>query len=318
MHNVGKQDEMAGTGERAAGLSRRRLIQISTGGAVMAAMGVGKLMAQAPAGGAAAPAASSEPLKLKGNIKQGVSLWSAGMPLEELCKQCNRLGLKGVDLVGVKDYPTLKKYNLVSSMSNSYGLNIPKGFNRTENHETCITAIKKNIDDCVANGYPNVICFSGNRAGMSDEDGAKNCIEGLKKVAGYAEKNKILVCMEYLNTKNHADYMCSNSAWAFKVLKAVGSPNVKLLYDIYHAAMMDENIMKDIEENIDFIGHFHTAGKPGRNDINDTQTIKYPEIMKLIAAKKFTGFVSHEFNPKKKGVPAAIAALEEAVKICDV
>ena len=254
-----------------------------------------------------------------GRIKQSVCQWCYGKLTktaenrENFYKAVAALGLKGVDLTGPGDWPAMKKHGLVCSMVSSHG--IPKGFNRKENHAECIAAVKKGIDLAAEHGWPNVICFSGNRAGMSDEEGAKNCIEGLKQVIGYAEEKKITLCMELLNSKrNHKDYMCDHTAWGVEVCKGVGSPRMKLLYDIYHMQIQEGDVIATIKENFQYIGHFHTGGVPGRNEIDETQELDYPPIMRAIADLKYDGFVGQEFIPKRD----PLISLVQAVKICNV
>jgi hydroxypyruvate isomerase len=277
----------------------------------------------------AAPA--EETLELKGHIKQSASKWCyRGVPFNELCQAAKRFGMVGLDLLGPGQFKTVKEHGLVCTMTscNSIG----RGFNRPEHHEGLIKNLRGAIDATSAAGFRNVIAFSGNRKGMADDVGLKHCAEGLKKIVGQAEKRNVVICMEYLNTKNHRDYMCSDSQWAFDLVKAVGSPSFKILYDIYHVAMMEakivpgpdgkkvakHNIIELIQKNIDAIGHFHTGGYPGRHDLDDTQLLDYPAIMKAIVETKFDGYVAHEFVPKAKDKAGKLAALKQAVLLCDV
>lgn len=262
---------------------------------------------------------SAAPATGGGRIKQSVCQWCYGKQTktpedrEQFYAAVAALGIKGVDLTGPSDWPAMKKHGLVCSMVPSHG--IGKGFNRKENHASCIEAVKKGIDQAAENGWQNVICFSGNRAGLGDEEGAKTCIEGLKQIVGYAEEKKITLCMELLNSKrNHKDYMCDHTAWGVTVCKGVGSPRMKLLYDIYHMQVQEGDVIATIKENFQYIGHFHTAGVPGRNEIDETQELDYPPIMRAIADLKYDGFVGQEFIPKRD----ALASLAQAVKLCDV
>ena len=296
-------------------ISRRSLLQVAGGAAAFAAMGLGLARAE-EAKPAAAPAAGPAPAgaPLKGRIKQSVSKWCFGkIALDQFCQDIQKMGLKAVDLLGPKDFPTLKKYNMVCTMVNSH--NIPKGFNRKENWEECSKKVRSAIEAAAEYGYPNVICFSGNRAGMDDKTGADNCVEGLKKLAPFAEEKKVTICIELLNSKSHKDYMCDSSAWAADVCKRTGSPRIKFLYDIFHSAMMGEDIIPTFQKHVEFIGHVHTGGYPGRNEIDSSQKLDYPAIMKAIAASKYDGWVAHEFIPKSKD---PLKSLAEAVKICDV
>ena len=288
--------------------------------------------AAAPLALARRSAAAPEPIKRKGNIRHSVSKWCYRMPLEKLAQECVRLGIPSIELLRPNAFPTLKKHGLVCAMVSTHG--IGRGFNRKENHEGCIKAVRDGIDAAAAAGHPNVICFSGNRGGMADDVGLKNCAEGLKKIVGYAETKGVTICMEYLNSKQHKDYMADGGKWCFDLVKAVGSPRFKILYDIYHAAMMEakivtktdpatgekkkvaeHNLIEEITQNIEAIGHFHTGGFPGRNEIDDTQLLDYSAIMKAIAATSFKGYVGQEFVPKRKD---KIASLAQAIDICDV
>jgi len=296
-------------------LSRRGLLHGLAGAAALAALGPCRVAWA----GEAQPRKDAAPLTpLKGRIKQSVSKWCFGkIPWAEFCPAILAMGIKGVDLVGPGDFATLKKYGLVATMiSVGGGMSIAKGFNRKENHEMCLAALRKAIEAAAENWYPNVICFSGNRGGLDDATGADNCAEGLKKIAPFAEEKNVTICLELLNSKvDHKGYMADNTAWAVDVCKMVGSPRVKLLYDIYHMAIMGDKPEEVIPKNIKYIGHFHTGGVPGRNEIDSTQTLDYAAIMKVIAATKYDGWVAHEFLPKSK---EPLKSLAEAVRICDV
>jgi len=285
--------------------TRRQVLQTVAGAAALTV--AGPLLSQSWAAG------------LKGKINHSVCLWCYGgflaqakMNLDQFAEACAKLGLKSIELTTPDQWPTLKKHNLICAMTSSHS--ITKGFNRIENHEECIDKVKKGIEDSAAAGYPNVICFSGNRAGMDDQQGLANSIAGLKKVAGYAEKKKVTICLEFLNSHNHGDYMADSTKWCVGLVQGVGSPRVKVLYDIYHAGMMKEDILADIKEHHDCWGHYHTGGVPGRNEIDDTQTLDYTKILKAIADTNFQGYVAQEFIPKRKD---ALKSLEQAVGICD-
>jgi hydroxypyruvate isomerase len=261
-----------------------------------------------------------EAAERKGRIKQSVCLWcynkylkAHNMDLDGFADHCAKLGLKSIELVGPKDWPTLEKHGLVCAMTPSHG--ITKGLNRIENHEECLSKVRESIDQCAEAGFPNVITFSGNREGLDDEEGLKNCVIGLKKIAGYAEAKKVTVCLEYLNSIDHKDYMADRTAWCVRLVQAVGSPRVKVLYDIYHAAMMKEDPLKDINAHADCWGHYHTGGMPGRNEIDSSQTLDYTALMKAIAESGYQGYVGQEFVPKNED---ALKSLADAVKICDV
>jgi hydroxypyruvate isomerase len=286
-------------------LSRRTLLRTLAGAAAAATLPLGNL---------------SWAADLKGRIQQSVCLWcyngylkKNNMDLDQFAAFAAKLGLKSIELVGPDQWPTLKKHGLICAMSSSHS--IPKGLNRIENHDECLAKIRKSIDDTADAGFPNVICFSGNREGMDDEEGLKNCVIGLKKVAGYAEAKKVTICMEFLNSVNHKDYMADTTQWCAKLVHQVGSPRVKILYDIYHAGMMKEDPLADIKNHADCWGHYHTGGLPGRNEIDDTQTLDYRKLMQAIVDTGYTGYVGQEFIPKR---PDALKSLEQAVGICDV
>ncbi len=270
----------------------------------------GALASKAPALGIA----EVERMVKNGRINQAVSRWCYGkLSLDELCEVCKKMGIKGIDLLGPKDLPTLKKHGLVCSMIETHGLT--KGLNRPENHAECLAKIRSAIDAAAEYSFPNVITFPGNRQGLSDEEGIKNSVAALKQIVGYAEEKKVTICLEYLNSKvNHKDYMFDNMKWGVEVCKAVGSQRVKILYDIYHAQIMEGDIIRTIRTYKDYIGHYHTAGNPGRNEIDDTQELYYPAIMRAVVETGFTGYVAHEFTPKRD----PLQSLADAVRICDV
>jgi hydroxypyruvate isomerase len=255
----------------------------------------------------------------KGRIRHSVCLWCYDafmkrekMSLDAFAEACVKLGLKSIELVTPDKWPILKKHGLICAMTKSHP--IPKGFNRVANHAQCGEIVRKGIDASAEAGYPNVICFSGNRAGMDDKEGLANCIAGLKGLAGYAEKKKVTICLEFLNSHNHKDYMADSTKWCVDFVHGVGSPRVKVLYDIYHAGMMKENIIADIKEHHDCWGHYHTGGVPGRHEIDETQTLDYAKIFKTIAATGFQGYAAQEFSPKRED---ALKSLDQAIGICD-
>jgi hydroxypyruvate isomerase len=257
--------------------------------------------------------ASAQPRK--GRLKQGVARWCfSKWSIEELCANAARIGIQGIDLVEPADWPVLKKHGLVPSIISGGGT-IPVGFNRKENHDKLVEGLRANIALAAAEGIPNVITFSGNRQGLPDHEGLQNCVAGLDRIKGYAEEKGVTVCMELLNSKvNHKDYQCDHTAWGVEVIRRVNSPRVKLLYDIYHMQIMEGDIIRTIRENIQYIGHFHTGGKPGRNEIDGTQELNYRAIAQAVADLGFTGFFSHEFVPKRD----PLQSLREAVEICEV
>lgn len=264
-----------------------------------------------------AGAVNMEPIEsvvTRGRIQQSVSRWCyKKWSLDELCQVSKRLGLKAIDLLGPKDFATVKKHGLVVSMVSSHALK--NGLADKQFHADCLAKLRDAIDAASAAGFPNVISFSGNRRGIPDDVGVENAVSALKQIVGYAEKKQVNIVLEYLNSKvNHKDYMFDNIAWGVEVCKRVGSERVKILYDIYHAQIMEGDIIRTIQDYGAYIGHYHTGGNPGRNEIDETQEIFYPAIMKVIADSGFKGYVAHEFVPK--GDP--LAALTNATQLCDV
>ncbi len=250
----------------------------------------------------------------KGRIKQAASRWCYNkIGLEQLCVASVQIGLKGLDLLDPKDFPLLKKHGLVCTMTNTHGLAV--GLNDKKNHESCLAKVREAIEATSEYGFPNVITFPGNRRGIPDDVGVERTVEALKQVAGLAEKKKVNICLEYLNSKvNHKDYMFDNMAWGVEVCKRVGSDRIKILYDIYHAQIMEGDIIRTIRDYHQYIGHYHTGGNPGRNEIDETQELYYPAIMKAIVETGYKGYVAHEFIPKRD----PLTSLAEAVKLCDV
>jgi hydroxypyruvate isomerase len=255
--------------------------------------------------------------KLKYHINHSVCKWCYGkIPLEEFCQAGKKIGLQSVELLVVDDFPTLKKHDLVCAMVSGVPGGITEGLNRVENHDKIVEYFEKTTPVVAEHGYPNIICFSGNRKGMSDEQGLENCAIGLKRIAPIAEKHKVTVCMELLNSKHdHKDYMCDHTPWGVELVKRVGSERFKLLYDIYHMQIMEGDMIATIRENHKYIAHYHTGGVPGRGEIDDSQEINYPTVMKAIIDTGFKGFVAQEFVPKR---PDVLASLKQGVEICDV
>jgi len=263
---------------------------------------------------------TAEDYRLRGNINHSVCWWTYNfLPLDELCQVVKKIGFNAIDLVGPKDWPTLQRYGIYSSMCNGAEINLIDGWAHTEFHSTLIKNYTEHIDLVAKAGYKNLICFSGNRRGMDDETGLKNCVAGLKQVIGLAEKNNVMIQMELLNSKvNHKDYMCDKTPWGVELVKRIGSPNFKLLYDIYHMQIDEGDVIRTIKDNQQYLGHYHTGGVPGRHIIDETQELYYPAIMKAILETGFKDYVAQEFVPDQKDNEAKIAALKKAVKICDV
>tara|TARA_B100001057_G_scaffold93837_1_gene90194 strand:+ start:2103 stop:2999 length:897 start_codon:yes stop_codon:yes gene_type:complete len=256
-------------------------------------------------------------INMKGNINHSVCKWCySQISLEEFASGVKSIGITGIDLIGPDQWPVLKKHGLTSSMCNGAEISLTEGWNDKQYHAILVDSYLKHIDLVAAAGYTNLICFSGNRRAIDDETGMDNCTEGLKKIMGRAEKKGVIIQMELLNSKvDHKDYMCDNSSWGFELCRRVGSSNFKLLYDIYHMQINEGDIIRTINENHQFIGHYHTAGVPGRNEIDQSQELFYPAIMKAIVDSGFKGFVAQEFIPKNK---QPMQSLENAIMICDV
>jgi hydroxypyruvate isomerase len=255
--------------------------------------------------------------KTGGRLTQSVSRWCFGKwSLDELCSQAARIGYRGIDLLGPSDWPTVRKHGLVCPLAMLGGpVTIEKGLNRVENHGPILDALAKGIDLAAEAGVPNIVCFSGNRAGMSDEEGLEDCARALRQIAPHAERKGVTLCVELLNSKvDHKDYMCDHTAWGVALVKRVGSPRVKLLYDIYHMQVMEGDVIRTIRESIGSIAHFHTAGVPGRHEIDGRQELNYPAICRAIVDTGYTGFLAQEFVPTDE----PLRALEDAFRICDV
>src|SRR5215467_184998 len=266
-----------------------------------------------------AMAQTPAPPKAKGKLKQTVTagVFPRGMPFEETCQIAAKMGIVGYDLRGPQDGPILKKYGLISTMYPGPGGTIPDALNRKENHDRLEKLMHAAIDEAVANGVPSIITFSGNRRGMADAEGADHCVTFLNKVKAHAEDKGIVICMEYLNSKvNHKDYMFDHIAWGVDVMKRVNSPRVKILYDIYHAQIMDGDIVRNIREHFQWIGHFHTGGNPGRHEIDETQELNYRFIAQAIADLGYAGYVAHEYSPAPGRDPAS--SLKRALEIFEV
>jgi hydroxypyruvate isomerase len=291
-------------------MSRRSALRKAAGGTVALAAAANlspRLQAAEAAVGA----------NLKGRINHSVCRWCYGkVSLDDLCRAAKEMGIQSIDLMEEKDFDTLKKYDLICAMVSGVPGGITSGLNRTENHDKIVAFFEHICPAAAERGYPNIICFSGNRKGMSDEQGLENCAAGVKRIVPIAEKHKVTVCMELLNSKHdHHDYMCDHTPWGVELCKRVGSERFKLLYDIYHMQIMEGDMIATIRDNHQCITHYHTGGVPGRGEIDETQEINYPAVMKAIVNSGFKGFVAQEFVPKRADV---IASLKQGVGICDV
>ncbi len=282
-------------------MTRRTFVPLAAGAAVI---------------GAAAGAAA-EPHK--GRLKQCVTsgVFGKGKTLQENAPVAARLGAVGFDLIGPDGWPTLKQYGLIPTMVPGFGGTIPDALNRSENHARIEASMRQGLDLCAKERAPNLITFSGNRRGMSDEEGMDNCALFLNKIKSQAEDKGVTICIELLNSKvNHKDYMCDHAKWGVELMKRVNSPRVKLLYDIYHMQIMDGDIVRTIRENIEYLAHFHTGGNPGRHEIDGTQELNYHFIAQAIADTGFSGYIAHEYTPAPGHDP--IQSLESALTICEV
>jgi hydroxypyruvate isomerase len=255
--------------------------------------------------------------KLKGAVNHSVCRWCYNdIPLEDLCKAAKKIGLQSIELTGPDEWPILKKYGLTSAMPNGAGKGIADGFNDPNLHEELIKSYAEIIPKVASAGLKQIICFSGNRKGLDDEKGLENCAIGLKKLMPIAEKYKVTMVMELLNSKvDHKDYQCDHTAWGAALCDKVCSDRFKLLYDIYHMQIMEGDVIATIQKYQQYISHYHTGGVPGRNEIDKTQELNYPAIMKAIVETGFKGYVAQEFIPKRED---KIASLTQGVEICDV
>ena len=292
--------------------SRRKVIKNMIAGSAALVAGGSALSSYSP------HPKSENTLKLKGNINHSVCRWCyEKIPFEEFCQQVKGLGMGAIDLVAPKDWPLLQKYGLYSSMCYVDGdVSLTKGFADASNHSKLIAQYLEVFPLMVKAGYKDVICFSGSRAGMDDETGWSNCVKGLKEIMPAAEKQGLTVHMELLNSKvNHKDYMCDHTVWGVTLCKKLGSPNFKLLYDIYHMQIDEGDVIRTIQDYNEYLGHYHTGGVPGRHEIDETQELFYPAIMRAIYKTGFKGYVAQEF------IPAAtdkIDSLKKAIQICDI
>lgn len=291
--------------------NRRTLLKTLAAGTV--ALPVSKVFA-----GEMSKSDMNKPYKLKGNINHSVSRWTFNyLSLDELCEAVKKLEFNAIDLVGPKDWPTLQKHGIYSSMCYTAGKNdLYNGLNDPANHEELIKEYLETIPIMAKAGYKNLICFTGARRGMDDETGMKNCKAALEKILPTAEKNGVTMVMELLNSKiDHKDYMCDHVEWGAELCKRVASENFKLLFDIYHMQIQEGDIIRNITDYHQYIAHYHTGGIPGRHEINNTQELYYPAVMRAIVATGYKGYVAQEFMPT---YPNKLDSLKEAIQICDV
>jgi len=280
-----------------------------------AAVGVMAGAALSSTGGAARAQDTAGEAPLKGRLRQSVCKWCySKMSLDDLCRHAAAIGLRSVELLGPDEWPVVKQHGLTCAMANGPS-GIGRGWNRPQDHDKLVAKSEELLPKVADEGLPNMIVFSGNRAGLPDDEGIANCAVGLKRIMPLAERQGVTVCMELLNSKrNHKDYQCDHTLWGVELVKRVGSDRFKLLYDIYHMQIMEGDVIATIQENIAHIGHFHTGGVPGRNELDDTQELNYRRIAQAIVDAGFTGFLGQEFIPKRDPVES----LRQAARICDV
>lgn len=266
--------------------------------------------------GVAAPSARAG-TRRRGRLKQAVCrgvFKGSKLDLEGECREAARLGACGIDLVGPETFPLLKKYELLPTMVRG-GSSIKAGINDKNNHAAIDQAMREAIKAAAAAGAPNVIVLAGDRKGLSDEEGLENCVLFLNNIKALAEDQSVTLCTELLNSKvNHPGYMCDHTAWGVELCKRVNSPRVKLLYDAYHMQIMEGDIIRTIQQNIQYIGHFHTAGNPGRHQFDDSQELNYKGICRAIADLGYQGYVAHEYTPTQD----PLGTLDRMMSICEV
>lgn len=294
-------------------ISRRSLIHLTAG---LGAAGAAALSLP----GCAAMREPEEEAVPRARFKQSIAYWcfEKHWDLAAMCRVANQLGCESVELVEPQHWPLLKEHGLICALHGSHGFE--KGMNNPEHHDMCIGKMRDSIDACAEHGFPNVITFTGFREDIPDDEGIKNCVNGYKKVIGYAEKKNVNLCLEMLNSrvdvkmKGHPGYQGDHVDYCMEIIKQVGSPRMKLLFDVYHVQIMDGDIIRRIRQYGDYIGHYHTAGNPGRGELDDRQEINYKPVVEEIARTGYSGYIGHEFVPT--GDP--LQGLKQAVALCDV
>jgi hydroxypyruvate isomerase len=294
-------------------ISRRTAIKTAlAGSAVLATNTISAAVNQS----GKAKVKKDEKMPLQGNIRHSVSKWCFGnYELDEFCKICKDIGIESVELLDPKDWLVVKANGLTVAMAQGAGLGIDRGFNDPKLHDELVESYEKVIPIVAEAGLTNLICFAGRRNGVTDLQGWENCEKGLKRIIPIAEKHNVVLVMELLNSVGHYDYLCDHTVWGVELCKRVGSPHLKLLYDIFHMQIMEGNIIDNIKKYHPYFAHVHTGGNPGRNEIDETQELYYPAIMKALVEVGYKGFVGQEFVPKQ---PDKIASLEKCVRLCDV
>jgi len=257
---------------------------------------------------------------LKGNIHHSVCRWTfPHLNLPQVCGLAKSIGFSAVDLIGPKEWSILKSHHIDSSMCNGAEISLTKGWNDPQYHSTLIKNYLEHIELVSKAGYKNLICFTGNRRGMDNEVGLQNCVNGLKKIMSHAEKHGVILHMEILNSRiDHIDYMADSSDWTFELCKRIDSPNMKMLFDIYHVQINEGDIIRRLQKCAPYIGHYHTGGVPGRGEITENQELNYRAIMKAILATGFQGYVAQEFDPSGSTPEEKASSLKRAILLCDV
>jgi hydroxypyruvate isomerase len=261
-------------------------------------------------------AAQSDRIVTRGRLKQSVSRWCYNkIPMPEFCKAVAAMGLTAIDLLEEPDWSVVRDHGLICSMAYAGGGTIPDGLNVRANHDAIVKNFEQKVPRAAALKVPNVITFFGNRRGMPDAEAIDTCIEGLNRVKRIGEENNVTICVELLNSKvDHKDYQGDHSAFGLKVVKAVNSPRVKLLYDAYHMQIMEGDLIRTLRDNRDWIAHVHTGGVPGRHELDDTQEVNWRAVAAALADMGFDGYMAHEFVPTRD----PLTSLREAVRLCDV
>lgn len=307
-------------------LPRRQLLkQLAAGGLTASVLGTslfnGRIFAadgRNVAENSSAAATAGAPRK--GNIRHSVSRWTYGeLSIEALCQLVKKLGFSAIDLVGPADWPVLKQHGIDSSMCNGAELNLVDGWSHPEFHEELIQRYRTHIDLVADAGYKNLICFSGNAKGMDRETALQHAVKGLSQILPQAEKRGVVLQMELFNSKvDHPDYLADSSAWGIELCQRLKSDNFKLLYDIYHMQIMEGDIIRTIRDHHQYFGHYHTAGVPGRHEIDDSQELNYAAIAKAIVATGYQGYLAQEFIPTPTTPEGRVQSLAQAIDICDV
>jgi hydroxypyruvate isomerase len=290
-------------------------VGLAAGGAAVTGVACESLAA----GTTTAKASPTQKAQAESAVKLSVCKWCyPSLSVEQLANAAKGMGLRSVELLDPEEWAAVKKVGLTCAMVNAPGdpkIRLTSGFNHVENHARLVPAYLERIPQVAAMGFPNLICFSGNRDGLSDEDGLANCAKGLAAILPAAERAGVTICMELLNSKvDHKDYQCDHTTWGVALVKRVASPRFKLLYDIYHMQIMEGDVIRTIRDNHQHIAHYHTGGVPGRHEIDDTQELHYPAVMRAIRDTGFQGYVAQEFIPTSE----PLDSLRAAVRICSV